>query len=58
MAIKHVRIGEVDTSEEIAKALNTIIDNVNLTEAKVEQLASPKKVKKVKKVKKGAENEK
>ena len=56
MAIKHVRIGEVDTSEEIAKALNIIIDNVNLIEAKVEQLAAPKKVKNVKNNKKGAKN--
>ena len=53
MAIKHVRIGEVDTSEEVAKALNKIIDNLNLIEAKVEQLVAPKKVKKDKK---GAKN--
>lgn len=50
MAMKHVRIGEVDTPEEVAKALNRIIDNANLTEAKVEQLAAPK----AKKDKKGA----
>jgi hypothetical protein len=43
MAIKHVRSDEVDTSDEIAKALNKIIDNVNLIEAKVEQMAGPKK---------------
>lgn len=59
MAIKHVRSGEVDTPEEIAKALNRIIDNVNLTEAKVELMAKPKKAVKpteVKAIKKGARN--
>ncbi len=49
MAMKHVRIGEVDTPEEVAQALNKIIDNANLTEAKVEQLAMPKAKKKKKK---------
>jgi hypothetical protein len=53
MAMKQVRSGEVDTPEEVAKALNRIIDNVNLTEAKVEQLATPK----AKKAKKGPKNE-
>jgi len=52
MAMKHVRAGEVDTPEEVAKALNKLIDNVNLMEAKVEQLAAPKKAKK------GSKNEK
>ncbi|HEB26431.1 MAG TPA: hypothetical protein ENI05_01465 [Porticoccus sp.] len=47
MAMKHVRSGEVDTSEEVALALNRIIDNVNLTEAKVEQLTLGKKAAKV-----------
>ena len=52
MAMKHVRLGEVDTPEEVAKAINGLIDNVNQMEAKIEQLAS------VKKTKKGAKNEK
>ena len=34
--LKHVRIGEVDTPEEVARELNKIIDNVNQIEAKVE----------------------
>lgn len=49
MAMKHVRSGEVDTPDEVAIALNRIIDNANLTEAKVEQLATPKPKKKKKK---------
>lgn len=65
MAMKHVRSGEVDTPEEIAKALNRIIDNVNQTEAKVEQFTGSKKTAKaqktvksteVKEIKKGAPN--
>ena len=40
MPMKRVRSGEVDTPEEVAMALNRIIDNVNQTEAKVEQLAA------------------
>ena len=55
MAIKHVRIGEVDTPTEVAKALNKIIDNLNLLEVKLEQLiASAKKVKETKKGNKDA----
>ncbi len=46
MAIKHVRSGEVDTPDEVAKVLNGLIDNINLTEAKVVQMATPKKSKK------------
>ena len=44
--MKHVRIGEVDTPEEVAIAINELIDNVNLIEAKVMQLATPKPKKK------------
>jgi len=55
MAIKHVRSGEVDTPEEVAKAINRLIDNMNQMEAKIEQLVSEKKTKTSKK---GAKNEK
>lgn len=48
MAMKHVRSGEVDTPDEVARALNRIIDNVNQVEAKVVQLAIPKPEKKKK----------
>ena len=40
--MKHVRAGEVDTPDEVAKALNGIIDNMNQVEGKVVQLAAPK----------------
>jgi len=49
MAMKHVRSGEVDTPEEVAKALNGLIDNINLMEAKIEQLVSENKTNKTKK---------
>lgn len=39
MPMKRVRSGEVDTPDEVAVALNRVIDNVNQIEAKVEQLA-------------------
>ena len=55
MAMKHVRTGEVDTPEEVAKALNKIIDNANQTEAKLEQLIA-KSDKKKKSDKKGTKN--
>lgn len=51
MALKHIRSGEVDTPDEVATVLNRLIDNMNLTEAKVEQMAKPKKKKE-----KGAKN--
>ena len=38
MAKRHVRSGDVDTPDEVAKVMNAIIDNVNQIEAKVEQL--------------------
>lgn len=40
MPMKRVRSGEVDTPDEIAVAMNRIIDNVNQTAGKVEQLES------------------
>lgn len=56
MALKHVRSGEVDTPDEVAKVLNRLIDNMNLTEAKVEQIAVPKKKTDKKVEKKGAKD--
>jgi hypothetical protein len=38
--LKKVMISQVDTNEEVAKELNKVIDNVNLIETKVCQLAS------------------
>ena len=38
MAKRHVRSGEVDTPDEVAKEMNAIIDNMNQMEAKLEQL--------------------
>lgn len=51
MAIRHIRSGEVDTPEEVAKALNRVIDNVNQTEIKLEQLLAAKPTKSDKKKK-------
>lgn len=58
MAKRHVRSGEVDTPDEVAKELNAIIDNVNQIEAKVEQLTKQGEAKPEpkKKDKKGAKN--
>jgi hypothetical protein len=38
MVMKHVRTGEVDTPEEVAREMNRVIDNVNQNEAKVCQI--------------------
>ncbi len=54
--MKHVRIGEVDTPEEVARELNKVIDNLNQVEAKVLQLAGPKAKKKETKEQKGAKD--
>ena len=51
--MKHVSFDECDTTEEVCTVFNRLIDNQNLIEAKVEQLASVKKAKKKTK-KKGA----
>ncbi|KKM72966.1 hypothetical protein LCGC14_1415220 [marine sediment metagenome] len=44
MAMKHVRIGEVDTPEEVAREINKVIDSLNHAEAKLEQLASGQRI--------------
>lgn len=52
--LKHVTFSEVDTTEEIAKEFNKLIDNMNLMENKICQMAKTKSEKKADKKAKGS----